>query len=113
MMSTHSHRGSFKEDAASGVKPVSYISFDAVVGRNSKFHGLTSAQQDELGGVEYRVRSLFLPLLLSPTDPFFPLAGSYCPPSDRLPLLAPESTHRRPLPRTLVVEFGRVQTRLR
>ena len=34
---------------------VSYITFDAVVGRNSKFHGLTTAQQEELGGVEYRV----------------------------------------------------------
>lgn len=40
----------------SGVtKPVSYITFDAVVGRNSKFKSLTAAQRDELGGVEYRV----------------------------------------------------------
>lgn len=38
------------------IKPVSYISFDAVVGRNSKFHNLTTAQEEELGGVEYRVR---------------------------------------------------------
>lgn len=37
------------------IKPVSYISFDAVVGRNSKFHGLTTAQEEELGGIEYRV----------------------------------------------------------
>lgn len=36
-------------------QPVSYISFDAVVGRNSRFHDLTSAQEEELGGVEYRV----------------------------------------------------------
>lgn len=39
-------------------KGVSYITFDAVVGRNSKFHGLTTAQQEELGGVEYRVRPI-------------------------------------------------------
>lgn len=37
-------------------KEVSYISFDAVVGRNSRFYSLTSAQREELGGVEYRVR---------------------------------------------------------
>lgn len=37
-------------------KGVSYITFDAVVGRNSTFKGLTTAQQEELGGVEYRVR---------------------------------------------------------
>lgn len=36
-------------------KDVNYISFDAVVGRNSKFVNLTSEQRDELGGVEYRV----------------------------------------------------------
>lgn len=38
-------------------KEVNYISFDALVGRNSKFLGLTSEQRDELGGVEYRVCS--------------------------------------------------------
>ncbi|TFK44919.1 cation transport protein-domain-containing protein [Crucibulum laeve] len=37
-----------------GEKQVPYISFDAVVGRNSKFHALTSDQLDEIGGVEYR-----------------------------------------------------------
>lgn len=44
---------------ASGVyddpRPVNYISFDAVVGRNSHFKSLTQAQEEELGGVEYRV----------------------------------------------------------
>jgi hypothetical protein len=34
--------------------PVPYISFDAVVGRNSQFKDLTSEQLEELGGVEYR-----------------------------------------------------------
>lgn len=42
-------------------KSVSYITFDAVVGRNSEFHGLTERQQEELGGVEYRVRSSLPP----------------------------------------------------
>jgi hypothetical protein len=37
-------------------RPVNYISFDAIVGRNSHFHKLTTAQEEELGGVEYRVR---------------------------------------------------------
>lgn len=36
-------------------KNVSYLTFDATVGRNSKFRKLTTAQQEELGGVEYRV----------------------------------------------------------
>lgn len=36
-------------------KDVNYISFDAIVGRNSKFINLTSEQREELGGVEYRV----------------------------------------------------------
>lgn len=35
-------------------KPVPYISFDAVVGRNSQFKDLSSDQLEELGGVEYR-----------------------------------------------------------
>lgn len=37
-----------------GTKVVSYISFDAVVGRNSAFHQLTHDQLEEIGGVEYR-----------------------------------------------------------
>ncbi|KAJ7188712.1 cation transport protein-domain-containing protein [Mycena filopes] len=37
-----------------GAKPAPYISFDAIVGRNSAFQQLTREQQDELGGVEYR-----------------------------------------------------------
>lgn len=35
---------------------VSYISFNTEVGRNSKFLRLNAEQQEELGGVEYRVR---------------------------------------------------------
>lgn len=37
-----------------GTKPVSYISFDAVVGRNSSFRMLTREQMEEIGGIEYR-----------------------------------------------------------
>ncbi|KDE09713.1 hypothetical protein MVLG_00116 [Microbotryum lychnidis-dioicae p1A1 Lamole] len=44
---------------------LSYISFDAVVGRNSKFRGLTSAQQEELGGVEYRALQLLLRIVFA------------------------------------------------
>ncbi|GAA6035920.1 hypothetical protein JCM8097_005165 [Rhodosporidiobolus ruineniae] len=71
IMSTHSHRddreeatGGVKQPGTSEVKPVSYITFDAVVGRNSKFHGLTSAQQEELGGVEYRALTLLLRIVV-------------------------------------------------
>ncbi|GAA5892072.1 hypothetical protein JCM6882_005687 [Rhodosporidiobolus microsporus] len=74
MMSTHSHpgiggggsigvgeqTGGVKTGGTGNVKPVTYISFDAVVGRNSKFHGLTTAQQEELGGVEYRALTLLI-----------------------------------------------------
>ena len=37
-----------------GTRLVSYISFEAVVGRNSKFEKLSKAELEELGGVEYR-----------------------------------------------------------
>ena len=36
------------------VTVVPYISFDAIIGRNSVFHELTNEQLEELGGVEYR-----------------------------------------------------------
>lgn len=39
---------------------VPYISFDAVVGRNSVFHSLTNEQLEELGGVEYRALTSLL-----------------------------------------------------
>lgn len=41
-----------------------YISFNAVVGRNSKFKGLTEDQMDELGGVEYRALKLLFWIVL-------------------------------------------------
>jgi hypothetical protein len=58
LQSVHSERHNGKRNAsiAGGpTKDVSYIGFDAIVGRNSHFRCLTSAQREELGGVEYRV----------------------------------------------------------
>ncbi|KAI0317188.1 cation transport protein-domain-containing protein [Amylostereum chailletii] len=46
--------------APTGARVVPYISFDAIVGRNSVFHELTSEQLDELGGVEYRALTALL-----------------------------------------------------
>ncbi|KAG1861717.1 cation transport protein-domain-containing protein [Suillus subalutaceus] len=48
-----------------GTKPVTYISFDAVVGRNSAFHFSTNEQLEELGGVEYRALNALLWLVAS------------------------------------------------
>lgn len=47
-------RGTIDSGMAEETKEVPYISFSAVVGRNSRFHDLTEEQMDELGGVEYR-----------------------------------------------------------
>ncbi|KAH0588815.1 hypothetical protein H2248_004615 [Termitomyces sp. 'cryptogamus'] len=43
-----------------GGKAVPYISFNALVGRNSAFHHLTHEEMDELGGVEYRALNALL-----------------------------------------------------
>ncbi|KAI0776245.1 cation transport protein-domain-containing protein [Trametes elegans] len=43
-----------------GTRPVPYISFEAVVGRNSVFQSLTREQLEELGGVEYRALTALL-----------------------------------------------------
>ncbi|KAG1737871.1 cation transport protein-domain-containing protein [Suillus paluster] len=51
--------------AVEGTKPVTYISFDAVVGRNSAFHVSTNEQLEELGGVEYRALNALLWLVAS------------------------------------------------
>ncbi|OCH90614.1 hypothetical protein OBBRIDRAFT_793172 [Obba rivulosa] len=51
-----SHHGTTE----AGVRPVTYISFEAVVGPNSVFHRLTTEQLEELGGVEYRALSSLL-----------------------------------------------------
>jgi hypothetical protein len=54
---TSQHGGTRNAD---GSKTVPYISFDAVVGRNSMFHLLTNEQLEELGGVEYRALNALL-----------------------------------------------------
>jgi Trk/Ktr/HKT type cation transporter len=41
-------------------RSVPYISFDAVVGRNSYFHDLSKEEVEELGGVEYRTLRMLL-----------------------------------------------------
>ncbi|RDX49309.1 hypothetical protein OH76DRAFT_1403887 [Lentinus brumalis] len=43
-----------------GTRAVPYISFEAVVGRNSVFQALTREQLEELGGVEYRALTALL-----------------------------------------------------
>ena len=43
-----------------GARAVPYISFEAVVGRNSAFQQLTQDQIEELGGVEYRALNALL-----------------------------------------------------
>ncbi|KAI5890192.1 TrkH-domain-containing protein [Schizophyllum commune H4-8] len=51
---------SLRGEGLEGARPVPYISFDAVVGRNSAFHLLTKEQLEELGGVEYRAVNALL-----------------------------------------------------
>ncbi|KAG2055487.1 TrkH-domain-containing protein [Suillus hirtellus] len=63
------HGGSIS--AKEGTKPVTYISFDAVVGRNSAFHFSTNEQLEELGGVEYRALNVLLWLVASVSDLVF------------------------------------------
>lgn len=41
-------------------RPVPYITFDAIVGRNSQFQDLSPEEQEELGGVEYRALGALL-----------------------------------------------------
>ncbi|CAE6436528.1 unnamed protein product [Rhizoctonia solani] len=41
-------------------REVPYITFDAIVGRNSQFHDLSQDEQEELGGVEYRALGALL-----------------------------------------------------
>jgi len=53
-------KGTINSSGPDEVKEVPYISFSAVVGRNSRFHGLTEEQMDELGGVEYRALRVLL-----------------------------------------------------
>lgn len=45
-------------------KSVPYLTFIPNVGRNSKFKGLTTEQQEELGGVEFRALTILLRIVI-------------------------------------------------
>ncbi|KAF8070723.1 cation transport protein-domain-containing protein [Lyophyllum atratum] len=49
-----------QRDVPHGAKAVPYISFSAIVGRNSAFHRLSQEEMEELGGVEYRALNALL-----------------------------------------------------
>lgn len=51
---THTIASQHAGPLAPGVHAVPYITFEAIVGRNSDFQELTRDQLEELGGVEYR-----------------------------------------------------------
>jgi hypothetical protein len=48
------------DGSGGGGDGVQYVSFDAIVGRNSVFHMLTVDEMDELGGVEWRALNALL-----------------------------------------------------
>lgn len=75
---TISGRGTMATDGTQG-KEVPYISFSAVVGRNSRFTDLTDEQKDELGGVEYRALRVLLYIVVgvSPLSKLVVIADSY------------------------------------
>jgi len=54
-----------RPDASPESKQVPYISFEALVGRNSAFQLLTTDQLDEIGGVEYRALNALLWIVLT------------------------------------------------
>lgn len=57
--------------APPGADRVTYISFEAVVGRNSAFHSLTEEQLDELLGVEYRALTALLWIVGGVGSPYY------------------------------------------
>lgn len=57
-------RPSVHSTEAPKVAPAPYLSFAPTVGRNSKFKGLTTEQQEELGGVEFRALSVLLRIVV-------------------------------------------------
>lgn len=54
-------------------KRVPYISFKAIVGRNSAFYGLSEANIEELGGVEYRALTALLWIVPAVSGNLLPL----------------------------------------
>ena len=78
-------------------KTAPYTSFDLVVGRNSRFHGLTTAQQEELGGVEFRALTVLLRVVVGYylgsqliavlcLAPWLTHSGTYRPVFDAIPV---------------------------
>ena len=59
---------------APGSRPVNYISFNALVGRNSTFHDLTREQIEELCGIEFKALSCLVWII--PCVRFHPLPDS-------------------------------------
>ncbi|KAA1472120.1 hypothetical protein DENSPDRAFT_161945 [Dentipellis sp. KUC8613] len=57
LVSTHSLASGMVPE---GARQVPYLSFEARVGRNSRFHGLTDDDCEELGGIEYRALTALL-----------------------------------------------------
>lgn len=61
------------KDVPSGSKHAPYISFDAIVGRNSAFHHLSQEEMEELGGVEYRALNALLWIVGGVCIPYSPV----------------------------------------
>lgn len=53
-----------KEKDDKVIDPMPYLSWQATTGRNSAFVGLTAAQREELGGIEYRALKLLAKILV-------------------------------------------------
>jgi len=64
---------------AVGSRPVNYISFHALVGRNSTFHDLTHEQIEELCGIEFKALNCLVWIV--------PCVRSHAPPSSPLTLI--------------------------
>jgi len=76
-------QGSDATNLLSRTKSVPYISFDAVVGRNSHFYDLREEELEELGGVEYRALSMLL-WLVPLVGPEAPILTPKCWDTERL-----------------------------
>jgi hypothetical protein len=92
-------------DHTASTKSAPYISFHAVVGRNSVFYSLTDEQLDELGGVEYRALNALLWLLAVVWSSIHSLPYSESPSSSIT--LGSSSLHSRSSPRTFPLQDGR------
>ena len=57
--------------------PMSYLSWQPTIGRNSAFVDLTEEQREELGGIEYRSLKTLAIVLVCKSPPLNTLAGSH------------------------------------